>query len=187
MRLDLEGIRALYAVGGKARYGGEAVTQLQHALQCAELARRAGASAPLIAAAFLHDLGHLVHGLGEDCADRGIDDRHESTGALLVTRWFGPAVSEPVRLHVAAKRWLCVAEPAYAAGLSPASQRSLALQGGAFSADEGRAWIALPHAREAVALRRWDDSAKDPAAVVPGLDRVWPMVAALAAAVRPAA
>ena len=184
MRLDLDGIRVLYAECGQALYGGEAITQLEHALQCAELARREGATAALIAAAFLHDLGHLMHQLGDDCAERGIDDRHEQSGALLVSRWFAPEVSEPVRLHVAAKRWLCQAEPGYQAGLSPASQRSLALQGGAFTAEEARAWIARPYAADGVALRRWDDRAKDPHAQVPDLDRVWPGIAALAVRAR---
>lgn len=182
MRLDLEAIRRVYATGADALYGGEAITQQQHALQCAALARAAGAGPALIAAAFLHDTGHLIHGLGEDCAERGIDDRHEVSGAALLARGFPPEVFEPVRLHVDAKRWLCHAEPAYHASLSPASQHSLVLQGGVFSAAEAEAWIAQRHAPQAVDLRRWDDLAKDPHAEVPGLDRVWPLVAALATA-----
>ena len=186
MQFSLEAIRRVYATGADALYGGEAITQQQHALQCAALARAAGAGPALIGAAFLHDIGHLLHGLGEDCAERGIDDRHEVSGAALLARGFPPEVSEPVRLHVDAKRWLCHAEPAYHASLSPASQHSLGLQGGVFSIAEADAWIAREHAPAAVALRRWDDLAKDPQASVPGLDRVWPLVAALANGARPA-
>jgi len=182
MQLDLPAMGRIYATGADALYGGEAITQLEHALQCAELARQAGASPSLISAAFFHDLGHLLHGLGEDCAERGLDDHHERSGALVLARWFGSDVSEPVRLHVEAKRWLCRAESDYHASLSPASQRSLELQGGVFSHAEADAWIARPHARAAVALRRWDDLAKDPAVVVPGLDDVWPAVVGVAAA-----
>ena len=126
MQLDLPAMGRIYATGADALYGGEAITQLEHALQCAELARQAGASPSLISAAFFHDLGHLLHGLGEDCAERGLDDHHERSGALVLARWFGSDVSEPVRLHVEAKRWLCRAESDYHASLSPASQRSWA-------------------------------------------------------------
>ena len=180
MLLDCDALHDIYATGADALYGGERITQLEHALQCAELARQAGASPSLTAAAFFHDLGHLIHDLGEDCAERGQDDRHERSGALVLARWFGPDVSEPVRLHVEAKRWLCRADQAYHASLSPASQRSLELQGGIFSPAQADAWIARPHARAAVALRRWDDLAKDPDAVVPGLDQVWAAVARVA-------
>ena len=184
MPLDLAAIQRLYRTGADALYGGEAITQQQHACQCAALAQAVGAPLALVAAAVLHDLGHLVHGLGEDCAERGIDDRHEVSGAALLARWFPPAVSEPVRLHVEAKRWLCHAEPGYHASLSPASRRSLALQGGTFTAAEADAWIMQPHAPAAVHLRRWDDLAKDPHAVVPGVDAWWPLIAAQALAAR---
>jgi len=151
-------------------YGQESVTQLQHACQCAHLAERDAAPPHLVIAALLHDLGHLVHELGEDAAVRGIDDGHEVAGAHLLTQFFGSRVATPVRLHVAAKRWLCARESGYWEALSPASQHSLELQGGVFTETQADHFIQLPQAEEAIRLRRWDDFAKDPAAVTPDLD-----------------
>lgn len=165
----VDAILALYADKGRAAYFGEAVTQTEHALQCAHLAAASGADDARIAAALLHDVGHLLHGLPEDVAVRGVDGRHEDTGAAWLRRHFGPAVAEPVRLHVAAKRYLCAVEPAYLAGLSAASRLSLRLQGGAMSADEARNFQAEPWFNSAVAVRRWDDAAKTPGLDVPGL------------------
>lgn len=144
---------------GEAHYG-EGVSERAHALQCAALAERAGAPAVLIAAALLHDIGHLLHGLPETIAEQGIDAHHEDVGADWLARFFLPELVAPVRLHVAAKRYLVAIEPSYAGGLSPASARSLVLQGGPMDAAEARAFACLPWAREAVLLRRWDDSAK---------------------------
>src|SRR5262245_54464919 len=132
----IDRIQRLFAEAGQGAYFGEAVTQTEHALQCAHLAVAAGAGDELIAAALLHDVGHLLHGLGEDVAQRGIDGRHEDGGADWLGQHFGPAVTGPVRLHVAAKRYLCAVDAAYHAGLSPASQTSLRLQGGPYSAEE---------------------------------------------------
>ena len=163
---------------GAAQYGDEAVSQLQHALQCAHLAECSGASGSLVVAALLHDIGHLIHKLGEDAAARGIDDRHETLGRKFLARWFEEDVTAPVGLHVDAKRWLCATDPAYFDTLSPASVRSLELQGGPFTEAEAAAFIARPHAHDAVAVRRWDEQAKDPGAVTPGLDRYRPCIEA---------
>ena len=92
-------------------YGGERVRQLEHALQCAALAEAEGAEATLITAALLHDIGHLIHDLGDSPGARGIDDRHELRGREWLARWFGEAVTEPVRLHVNAKRYLTATRP----------------------------------------------------------------------------
>jgi len=150
-------------------YGGERVRQLEHALQCAALAEDEGAPATLIAASLLHDIGHLIHDLGERPAARGIDDRHELLGRQWLARWFGEAVTEPVRLHVNAKRYLTATDPEYFATLSAASTRSLELQGGPFSPELAAGFIGLPFAREAVRLRRWDDEAKVPGKTTPDL------------------
>ncbi len=158
---------------GHEMYGGEAVTQLQHALQCAELARRSGATAGLVTAALLHDYGHLVvnDGVGDDgAAERGIDMLHEEVAAAHLARWFGPAVTEPIRLHVAAKRYLCATSKDYFDDLSPASVASLKVQGGPFTDAEAAEFIAAPFARDAVRLRVWDDLAKDAEAATPDLD-----------------
>lgn len=162
---------------GAAHYG-EGVSQREHALQAAWLAEQAGAPAVLIAAALLHDIGHLLHGLPEDIAVHGIDGRHEDVGAAWLERHFLPAAVVPVRLHVAAKRYLVAVEPGYATTLSPASTRSLALQGGAMDAEECLAFRALPGAADAVALRRWDDAAKRVGLATPPLSRWRPHLCA---------
>lgn len=141
-------------------YGLHDVTQREHALQSAWLAERDGHPPALIAAALMHDIGHLVHDLGENPAEEGIDDRHEELGNAWLARHFGPEVSEPVRLHVAAKRYLCATEADYFAKLSPDSVLSLSLQGGPMSAEEVAAFEALPYHAQAVQLRRYDDEAK---------------------------
>jgi len=160
----------LFREQGTAAYFGEAVTETEHALQCAQLAEQADACPELIAAALLHDVGHLLHGLGEHVADRGIDAHHEDAGATWLAQYFGPGVVEPVRLHVDAKRYLAAVVPGYADTLSPASRTSLQLQGGPMTAEEVRRFEGKPHFHAAIALRRWDDAAKVPGLAVPDLE-----------------
>lgn len=155
---------------GNAQYGREAVTQKQHALQCATLAESAQSSPELITACLLHDFGHLVHTLGEDAAERGINDRHEDRALPYLTGLFSEAVTEPIRLHVNAKRYLCAIDDEYWSTLSPASKRSLELQGGIFSEAEACVFINQPFAKDAVQLRIWDDLAKDPSMDTPELE-----------------
>jgi len=150
----------LFARWGGDLYFGEPVSQLEHSLQTAFQAEQEGASDALIAAALLHDVGHLLHKLPEDIADRGVDGRHEQVGAMWLARYFPAAVTEPIRLHVAAKRYLCAVDGEYQCRLSAASIRSLALQGGPMSDKEVQEFEAAPYAREGVRLRRWDDLAK---------------------------
>jgi len=150
-------------------YGSERVRQLEHALQSAAQAEAEGATPELIAAALLHDIGHLIHDLGDSPAARGIDDRHEVLGQQWLEQWFGTTVTEPVRLHVRAKQYLTGTDPGYFATLSPGSVRSLELQGGPFSAEAAARFIAQPHAAEAVRLRRWDEGAKVPGKATPDL------------------
>lgn len=165
---------------GQRRYGLSGVNQLQHALQAALLAQNAGCAPSLVAAALLHDIGHMVHGLGEDPAADGVDDRHEILGHAYLTRFFGPEVCEPVRLHVAAKRYLCGVEPGYFARLAPDSARSLALQGGPMSHDEAAAFRALPYAEDAVKLRRFDEEAKVKNRLTPSVAHFTPCLRNLA-------
>ena len=152
------------------RYGLSAINQLQHALQAAALAEADDAPPATVLASLLHDVGHMIHHLGEDPAGRGIDDVHEELGARWLADRFGPEVSEPVRLHVAAKRYLCAVEADYFAKLSPDSVRSLGLQGGPMSADEVEEFRRIPLYAEAVRLRRFDEAAKDPRATTPDFD-----------------
>jgi phosphonate degradation associated HDIG domain protein len=165
-----ETIMELFARRGATAYHGEAVSQAEHALQAADLAEREGAPDWLIVAALLHDVGHLLDGQDEDLAFRGVDGRHEEAGCAWLARHFGPDVTEPIRLHVAAKRYLCAVSPSYLDGLSPASRQSLSLQGGAMSEVECAEFEKNPAHRDAVRLRRWDDTAKVPGLDIPGLD-----------------
>ncbi len=158
----------LFATRGAAAYHGEEVSQEEHALQAADLAARQGAPDALVVAALLHDVGHLLDGQDEDLADRGLDGRHEEAGCAWLSRHFGPEVTEPIRLHVAAKRYLCAVDPKYRAGLSPASLRSLELQGGPMTPAEVAAFEDGAFFRDAVRLRHWDDAAKVPGLAVPG-------------------
>ena len=119
-------IMRLYEQHGAGMYAGEPVTQLEHALQAAHFAEQAEEPQSLVAAALLHDFGHLTHSFDEDCAEQGIDDEHEAAGAQwLHEAGFDPEVTEPIRLHVPAKRYLCAVDSAYFEQLSDASRLSL--------------------------------------------------------------
>lgn len=163
---------------GAEQYGDEAVSQLEHGLQCASLARKNEESVELVTACLLHDLGHLLHNLGEDAATRGIDDRHEYRAMGFLQRIFSAAVTEPIRLHVDAKRYLCAVNASYWEDLSTASKQSLVLQGGIFSPEESQHFIQQPHAPAAVKLRIWDDLAKQPDYPTPALSEFIPTIQA---------
>lgn len=167
--LTLAEIEALFARHGHEQYDGEPVTQLEHALQTAQLAERAGADDALVTASLLHDLGHLLADGGDSPTLRGVDDAHQFFVVPFLRGLFPSAVIEPIRLHVDGKRWLCHARPGYHGTLSADSKRSLVLQGGIFDADEAATFIAKPGARDAVRLREWDDLAKEAALPTPTL------------------
>jgi phosphonate degradation associated HDIG domain protein len=183
MRMDslpsVEEVFEVLAAGGAEAYFGEPVTVLEHSLQAAWFVERKGGAPELVAAALLHDLGHLLHSEGEGAAGRGLDTRHEELGVEALGGHLPPAVLDPIRLHVAAKRYLCFANPRYLAQLSPASVESLALQGGPMAAAEAEAFLALPHAREAVTLRHADDAAKVRGLQVPALESYRAMIESL--------
>ena len=160
MALTLGDIEQLFARHGGLAYSGEPVTQLEHALQAAQLAEREGAGDALVTSALLHDLGHLLNRLGETPTERGLDDRHQYFVLPFLRPLFPRAVLEPIRLHVDAKRALCALEPGYYATLSADSRRSLELQGGVLDAQNAAAFSHKPFARDAMRLRRWDDAAK---------------------------
>lgn len=177
---DLTDLVARYEGPQAQQLYDEEVTELVHGLQCAEVALAEGQDEATIAAALLHDVGHLLVGdLFPIDAELDRDWKHEEVGARYLARWFGPAVTEPVRMHVAAKRYLVATDPTYAATLTPSSVRSLAVQGGPMSEAEQRAFEALPGCAAAVKVRRYDDLGKDPeleprpfSAFVPMLERL---------------
>ena len=150
----------LLATQGGASYFGEPVTVLEHSLQAAHFARLANSSNELIAAALLHDIGHLLHQEEEDVAEHGVDTHHEELADALLSKHLPASVVTPIRLHVAAKRYLCHADPEYLKALSPSSELSLRLQGGPMTTEEAQAFLAGEFSQDAIALRRWDDEAK---------------------------
>lgn len=174
--MPAEAILRLYETNAARAYGLSGVSQLEHALQAAALAQRAGASKELVVAALLHDVGHLTHDLSEAPAAQGVDDRHESLGSAYLSRFLPLDVSEPVRLHVPAKRYLVATEDSYAGRLSADSVRSLALQGGPMSGAEQDAFRRESFWWDAVALRRYDEDAKVPSAVTPSLRDFLPLI-----------
>lgn len=156
----IEEIFNLFNSKGHSEYGGEVVTQLEHALQTATLARENNASDQLITAALLHDIGHLLHDLPNDAPIKGIDDVHENKAAVFLRKYFSEPVTEPVRLHVMAKRYLSSIEETYYSLLSEPSKQSLVLQGGLMSEEEVSSFEQNPFFSDAVKLRKWDDKAK---------------------------
>jgi phosphonate degradation associated HDIG domain protein len=168
--LSLSDIRSLFEQYGNLAYSGEPVTQLEHALQSGALAEEAGAGDELVAAAFLHDLGHLLNLQGETPTERGIDDLHQYFALPFLRPVLSDAVLEPIRLHVDAKRCLCAIDEAYLAQLSADSVRSLGLQGGIFSQTEAEAFLRKPYAEDALRLRKWDDRAKEANRPTPDLE-----------------
>ncbi len=165
----LDTIHDLFARKGTSLYGGEAVTQTEHALQAAMLAESSGAPPASIAAALLHDVGHLLHDLPDNVAELGSDDVHEQLGYAWLCDHFPPEVSEPVRNHVDAKRYLCSVDRQYFGTLSPASVQSLALQGGPMTPEECKAFEAGLFFEQSIELRNWDDQAKIPNLPTPRL------------------
>jgi gamma-butyrobetaine dioxygenase len=172
-------IAELFASEGAADYLGEAVTQAAHMLQAAALAEQAGAPPELIAAALLHDVGHFTGTVTGHDLMRGTDNRHSEQGANWLAQWFGPEVTEPVRLHVDAKRYLCAVEPDYLGQLSAASVYTLGVQGGPMREDELASFEGNPFAAAACRVRRWDDQAKDPGAAAPPFTHYAPVLEGL--------
>jgi gamma-butyrobetaine dioxygenase len=170
----LAALDAVFSSAEGMEYLGEDVTMIQHQLQAGALALDAGLPDTLVVAALLHDVGHMVgQFVGEQAASRALageaDAHHDASGARWLAQWFAPPVTEPVRLHVAAKRYLVSSEPGYADRLSAASMHTLHLQGGPMGADEMAAFEALEHGAAAVQLRRLDERAKDAGTDAPAL------------------
>ncbi|MFC5475441.1 HD domain-containing protein [Paraherbaspirillum soli] len=180
MTLSVNDISQLFNRAGGELYGGEAITQREHALQAGWLAEQSGADEQLIIACLLHDLGHMLFGQGDDDLAQGRDDLHQVKIIPFLRGLLPPEIIEPIALHVDAKRYLCHVEPAYFAALSDASRTSLALQGGAMDAAAAQQFAARPHAACAIALRRCDDAAKVVGMTVPPYEYFLPRLLAIA-------
>lgn len=167
--ISIEDIEQLFAERGGEQYSGEPVTQLEHALQCANLAELDDADDEMVTAALLHDLGHLLHDLGATPTLQGVDDIHQFRALPFLRGTFDTRVLDAIRLHVDAKRYLCAMREGYFDALSDDSKRSLGLQGGVFSEGQAEAFISQPGAPAAVQLRLWDDAAKLAGAPTPPL------------------
>lgn len=172
MSLTLQEVHDLLLRRGQTQYGLEAINQLEHALQCANLAELAGETSETIVACLLHDLGHLLAAEREGTVEHDTteDDLHQFIALPFLRGLFPDAVLEPIRMHVDAKRYLCLIDPGYWSDLSIASKHSLEQQGGIFDEAQANAFIAQPYAEEAVRLRRYDDLAKVKDKPVPGLE-----------------
>jgi [1-hydroxy-2-(trimethylamino)ethyl]phosphonate dioxygenase len=171
-----EEILAIYRARGAAAYFGEQVSMTEHGLQAAHFAQLQGAPEPLVVAALLHDIGHLLEAVPDELEDWTSDAHHEETGARWLAARFGAQVSEPVRLHVPAKRYLCATQAAYYARLSSASMHTLRLQGGPMSASEVAQFEREPFREQAVRVRHWDDQGKVAGLKTPGLEDFAPLI-----------
>ncbi|MEZ5181705.1 MAG: hypothetical protein R2702_07510 [Acidimicrobiales bacterium] len=167
----------LFRRWGPERYDEE-VSQLEHALQTAALARAERADDALVVAALLHDVGHLLElrDGGRSDGQVAVDLGHEGRGTRYLGALFGPAVTGPIALHVAAKRYRCAVEPAYRATLSSGSERSLVRQGGPMAPAEVARFEAHPAHADAVRLRGWDDGGKCVDLDVESLDTYEPIL-----------
>jgi len=163
---------------GAGAYLGEPVSMTEHMLQSAYAAEQDGVPPRLVAAALLHDYGHFIHEHEEDAAEHGIDTQHEEVAHAFLSKHFGPEIAEPIRMHVAAKRYLCATDPSYLSELSPASIHSLDLQGGPYGAEDVAEFESSPYAEDAVRLRRYDDIGKVAGLVTPDLEHYRPVLEA---------
>ncbi|MEY3512348.1 MAG: hypothetical protein RL486_1013 [Actinomycetota bacterium] len=173
--VSIDSILSMYSTWGNETYD-EDITQLAHALQCAALAHHEGSSDELIAAALLHDIGHLFEIERNNGPDYTTNLRHELTGSDYLSELFPLAVTAPIAMHVEAKRYLAANEAGYFDGLSRGSQRSLDVQGGPFTAAESARFMGLEGSADAMKLRRWDDFGKVIGLDVPDFDTWIPLL-----------
>jgi predicted HD phosphohydrolase len=169
-------IADIFTRRGGESYMGEEVTMAEHMLQSAGLAEAANAEDTLIAAALLHDIGHYTSEFSEDALASGQNNYHEDAGAEVIARFFPPAVTEPIKLHVAAKRFFCAVNKGYFNQLSPASVHSLDLQGGPMSEVEIIEFRLHSYYKEALRLRTWDDEGKVAGASIPAFEYYAPLL-----------
>lgn len=176
----VETIEKLFTDKASDKYLGEDCTMASHMLQGAQLAEAQGEDDELIAAALLHDIGHFANAFTERAFEQEVDARHEDLGASILDGYMPERTVSAVRHHVAAKRYLCATDPAYYDKLSEASKTTLRLQGGPMTAEEVAAFEQIPHYRDAVKVRLWDDEGKSPDAQTPPFSHYKPLLQRLA-------
>lgn len=162
-------IMGMFEIGRRRGYALDRMSHTEHAMQAALLAEEQSAPQSLVVAALVHDIGHFLEPWPRDIAHLGTNHRHEELGSAWLARGFGPEVTEPVRLHVAAKRYLCATDASYLDTLSPSSLRSLELQGGPMGRAEAERFEKEPYFDEALRLRRIDEAARLPGLALPGI------------------
>ncbi|MBL6632226.1 MAG: HD domain-containing protein [Candidatus Nanopelagicales bacterium] len=180
MSRTYEEVKALFESYGMHAYLGEKVTQEEHALQTADLARASGASEALVVASLLHDVGHILVEDAHRAHQSNVDAHHDEAGAVWCEERFGAAVADPIRWHVAAKRFLVASDPSYMSTLAEASLHTLRLQGGPMTVEEMSEFRKKPGFEDAIQMRLWDDLAKVPGQHVPDLDSYRDVVEACA-------
>jgi phosphonate degradation associated HDIG domain protein len=178
MSNSIQTVLQIFTEQGASAYVGEPVTQLEHAIQTAQAARRNQVRPAMVTAALLHDIGHFLHAHSEDCADHQIDSEHEKAGAAFLQDHFIPEVAELVRHHVNAKRYLTATNAKYAANLTGASRQSLQLQGGPMTAAEVEAFQQHPLFHDILLLRHWDEGAKIQNKLLPAITDFLPELTA---------
>ena len=146
---------------GHEEYLGEAVTMAQHMLQGATIAEANNKSDEVIAGVLLHDIGHFISEFGTFSMADTEDRHHEVSGAEILEAFFPAVITECVRHHVAAKRYLCATKPTYFGRLSPASVHSLNLQGGPMNDDEVAKFASNPYLDEIIQVRYLDEAGKE--------------------------
>ena len=161
----IERLQKLFEYGAAKSYGSQEIGMCDHMLRTAALAKQDNAPDTLVAAALLHDVGHFLVDYSptyEDARhaamlDASRDKRHEVVGAAFLKPFFGPAITEPIRLHVSAKRYLSAVDPNYQKGLTATTQHTLKLQGGPMTAAEVADFRSNPYGEASARLRRYDD------------------------------
>ncbi len=169
-------IKDIFDRRGSESYLGEEVSMSQHMLQGAYLAQKAQGDEPLIVAALLHDIGHYTSEFPEDALEKGQNNHHDIAGAKVLERFFPSVVTDCVRYHVDAKRYLCAVETEYFSALSSASINSLRLQGGPMNPEQVIQFKTLDHLEAIIQVRRWDDQGKDKNMSTPDFSYFEPMI-----------
>ncbi|WP_281982180.1 (R)-1-hydroxy-2-trimethylaminoethylphosphonate oxygenase [Thalassorhabdomicrobium marinisediminis] len=169
-------IGSIFDRRGDEEYLGEPVNMGQHMLQGATIAEQNDQPEEIIVGALLHDIGHFTSEFGTFAMTDTEDRHHEDAGAEVLERFFPSVITDCVRYHVAAKRYLCATRPEYFRRLSEASVHSLNLQGGPMDQGEVAAFEALPNFEQIIAVRYLDDAGKRPDMKTPDYWHFAPMV-----------